>query len=314
MNRCLFCYQLLNDGPSDFHPACSRSLFGSTEPPVLPYSEDDISRLASEFIQQRISVTGVQPKISLDLTKEGGSKKFTVVGLWGNYILKPPSGYYLNLPENEDLIMHLAAICRIRVVPHSLIRMQSGSLAYITKRIDRTSSGKLHMEDMCQLTERWTEQKYSGSYEQIAAVILRYSANPVLDVTRFYELVLFCLITGNADMHLKNFSLLTEADLGCHLAPAYDLLCTAIANPADREELALTLNGKKRKLKLTDLEKAMLSAGITSKSAGGIFTRYKHAYIPAMLNFIGNSFLPAEHLAAIRGLIDAKGKALFGDL
>ena len=285
-------------------------MFGATIPPVLPYSEEDISVLASEFIQKRISVTGVQPKLSLDVIKDGGPKKLTVVGLWGNYILKPPSRHYPNLPENEDLVMHLAELCRIRVVPHTLIRMKSGELAYITRRIDRTPAGKVHMEDMCQLTERWTEQKYSGSYEQIATVILRHSANPLLDVTAFYELILFSLLTGNADMHLKNFSLLSPAGAGCHLAPAYDLVCTAVANPSDKEELALTLNGKKRRIKRVDLEKAMTSSGIPLKSVGGIFQRFSQTHFPVMLDFIENSFLPADQKKALSRLLEIRAESV----
>jgi serine/threonine-protein kinase HipA len=127
----------------------------------------------------------------------------------------------------------LASIVKINVVPHSLIRMQNGGLAYITKRIDRTKNGKLHMEDMCQLTERLTEDKYNGSYEQIGKAILKYSSNPGLDLVNFFELLLFYFLTGNADMHLKNFSLIRQPGLGTVLSPAYDLVATALVNPAD---------------------------------------------------------------------------------
>ncbi len=109
------------------------------------------------------------------------------------------------MPEVEDLTMHLAKIARIKTVPHTLIRLQSGDLAYLTKRIDRVKKAKLHMEDMCQLTERLTEDKYHGSYEQIGKAIQKYSATPGLDLIILFEVVLFSFLTGNADMHLKNF-------------------------------------------------------------------------------------------------------------
>lgn len=311
MSRCLYCYQLLEVGQVDFHPSCSRKMFGSATPPELPYSEEDISKLALQFIQQRVSVTGVQPKLSLDITSGREPKKLTIVGLWGNYILKPPSNLYPSLPENEDLVMHLAALCGISTVPHSLIRLKSGLLAYITKRIDRSKSGKRHMEDMCQLTERMTEHKYAGSHEQVARAILKYSANPLLDVINFYELTLFSYLTGNADMHLKNFSLIDEPGIGYHLSPAYDLLCTAVANPADKEELALTLNGRKRKITLSDFQKAMTQAHISARVIDSIFRKYKDVHIPAMLEFIETCFLSDELKYHVKELIESKSNTLF---
>jgi serine/threonine-protein kinase HipA len=286
-------------------------MFGSPTPPELPYSEEDISKLALNFIQERVSVTGVQPKLSLDITSGKEPKKLTIVGLWGNYILKPPSNVYPSLPENEDLVMHLATLCGISTVPHSLIRLKSGSLAYITKRIDRSKSGKHHMEDMCQLTERMTEHKYAGSHEQIAKAILKYSANPVLDVINFYELTLFCYLTGNADMHLKNFSLIDEPGIGYHLSPAYDLLCTAVANPADKEELALTLNGRKRKITLSDFKKAMTQANISSKVMDGIFFKYKDIHVHGMLKFINTCFLLDELKHHVKEFIESRSATLF---
>jgi serine/threonine-protein kinase HipA len=199
------------------------------------------------------------------------------VGLWGGYILKPPTALYPQLPEVEDLSMHLAQIARIKTAPHSLIRLKSGNLAYVTKRIDRTKKGKLAMEDMCQLTERLTEDKYHGSYEQIAKAILKYSATPGLDVVNFFEMVLFSFLTGNADMHLKNFSLLEHPGLGMTLSPAYDLVNTALVNPDDDEEMALTLNGKKKKLKREDFVAAMNIMKVEEKQQQNIFGKMAKA-------------------------------------
>ena len=211
MKRCLYCYQTLKKEEIDFHAACSRKMFGKPVAPVLPYTEDQMEKLGLEIVRSKVTVTGVQPKLSLELTEsesKGVPRRFTIVGLWGGYILKPPAIKYPQIAEVEDLTMHLARIAKINTVPHSLIRMQSGNLAYITRRIDRLENKKSHMEDMCQLTERLTEDKYQGSYEQIAKTILKYSANPMLDVVNFFEQVLFSFLTGNADMHLKNFSLI----------------------------------------------------------------------------------------------------------
>ena len=145
--------------------------------------------------------------------------------------------------------MHLAELAKVNVVPHSLIRFADGELAYITKRIDRTAKGeKLPMEDMCRLSERLTEYKYKGSYEKIAKIIMQYSSVPKLDVINFWEQVVFSWLTGNADMHLKNFSLYSQRKGYYSLTPGYDMISTALLMPKDTEELALTLYGKRRKI------------------------------------------------------------------
>lgn len=293
MEKCLYCYKPLS-GETDFHASCSRKIFGSPVPPELPYAENDLEALAKTIIKSQVTLTGVQAKLSLHITKSNSdTKRFTIVGLLGGYILKPASPNYPQLPEVEDLTMHLAAIAKIDTVPHSLIRMKSGNLAYITKRIDRVKKSKLHMEDMCQLTERLTEDKYRGSYEQIAKAILKYSKMPGLDVVNFYEQVVFSYLTGNADMHLKNFSLITRPGLGPVLSPAYDMLCTAIVNPADDEELALTLNGKKKKIRKGDFVQAFNAAGLDKKQQENIISKML-ACKNDWLTMIQNSFLSDE--------------------
>lgn len=296
MSNCLFCYQPLGENEHDFHASCSKKIFGQAIPPTLPYSEEDLEPLAKEVIQSHTAVTGVQAKLSLHITgnnKKGSEQRFTLVGLWGGYILKPPTPSYPQLPEVEDLTMHLAEIAKIKTAPHSLIRLQSGSLAYITKRMDRTKKGKLAMEDMCQLTERLTEDKYQGSYEQIGKTIQKYSATPGLDLVNFFELVLFSFLTGNADMHLKNFSLLDQPGLGMTLSPAYDLLNTTLVNPADEEELALTLNGRKRKLKKLDFVTAMNTLKMEEKQQENIFHKMAKA-MPQWLEIIDRSFMSID--------------------
>ena len=296
MSRCLYCYQPLpaGDGPA-YHPACSRRLFGKAVPPAFPYTEAEMLALAEAVVRQHIAVTGVQPKLSLRVAPAGTAGqpgRFTIVGaLDGEYILKPPTARYPHLPEVEDLTMHLATLARLPTVPHGLLRLEGGALAYVTRRIDRVKGHKLAMEDMCQLTERLTENKYDGSHEQIARALLKYSANPGLDVVNYYELVLFSFLTGNADMHLKNFSLLQTPGRGYGLAPAYDLVATTLVNPTDTEELALTLNGKKKRLRQLDFRQAALRAGIGDKVVTDMLTRFVKAR-PAWETFIAISFLP----------------------
>jgi len=293
MKRCLFCYQPLENQTEDFHPSCSKKIFGQSSPPVLPYSEEDLEPLAKLVIENHTALTGVQAKLSLHITGNNNDKerkRFTIVGLWGGYILKPPTALYAQLPEVEDLTMHLAQLAKIKTTPHSLVRMASGNLAYVTKRVDRIKKGKLAMEDMCQLTERLTEDKYQGSYEQIAKAILKYSTTPGLDVVNFFELVLFSFLSGNADMHLKNFSLLEHPRLGMTFSPAYDLVNTALVNPSDDEELALTLNGKKKKIKKQDFVAAMNTLKVEEKQQVNIFTKMIKA-MPKWMEHIDISFL-----------------------
>ncbi len=210
MERCLYCYKELTGGERDFHKSCSKKIFGTPQVPLLPYTRANIAEPAREVIRSQTTLTGVQEKLSLDIAKEGKGtpERFTIVGLWGRYILKPQTEQYPHLPELEDLTMHMAEAAKMQVVPHSLVRFADGELCYITRRIDRGAHGeKYPMEDLCQLSERLTEHKYKGSYEQIAKAILRYSAAPKLDVVNFWEQVLFSWLAGNADMHLKNLSL-----------------------------------------------------------------------------------------------------------
>lgn len=312
MRRCLYCYQPLAASGHDFHTPCSKKIFGQPTPPALPYSEADLEPLAMQVIQSRTAVTGVQAKLSLQITgnsKEGTERRFTLVGLWGGYILKPPTARHPQLPEVEDLTMHLAAAAKIKTVPHTLIRLQSDNLAYVTKRIDRTKKGKLAMEDMCQLTERLTEDKYHGSYEQIGKAILMHSTTPGLDVVNFMELVLFSFITGNADMHLKNFSLLEQPGLGMTLSPAYDLVNTALVNPADEEDLALNINGKKKKLKAQDFVAAMNTLKLEEKQQLNIFHKMENAF-PKWFELVDASFLKDDFKKRYKSIMQERFKRL----
>lgn len=305
MRRCLFCYEPLGEDKSEFHPACSRKIFGTPNPPELPYSEDQMLQLAEKVVKSQTTVTGVQPKLSLHLeklAKKDEPQRFTIVGLWGGYILKPPTEQYRFLPELEDLTMHLAEISGIVVVPHSLIRLSSGKLAYITKRIDRKNETKIHMEDMCQLAEKLTEQKYNGSHEQIGKAIVKYSANPGLDIVNFFEQVLFSFLTGNADMHLKNFSLIDTPELGYVLSPAYDMVASSLVVEGDEEDLALTLNGKKKKLRKKDFLEAINRFDIDAKAIENIFDKFKNAE-EQWHEFIDVSFLPSNMKSSFHNLI-----------
>ena len=302
MCKCLYCYKELEEGQKDFHPGCARKFFGTRGVPLLEYRHEDLDQLAEQIIRSQTSLTGVQPKLSLNLNKHEGCSRLTIVGLWGDYIFKPQTDDYPQLPENEDLTMHLAEAAKISVVPHSLIRLADGRLGYITKRIDRTGKGeKIDMEDMCQLTLHPTEYKYKGSYEQIAKAITQYSSTPKLYLTDYMLLLLFCFVTGNNDMHLKNFSLYRPSE-DYKLTPAYDLLNIAIANPKDTEELALSLSGRKTKLRRTDFLNAAKSMGLEEKVVLRLIASLHKAF-PKWQTLIRNSFLSEDMKEAYEELV-----------
>lgn len=311
MTRCLYCYDKITEEEQikqEFHQRCSIKFFGSKFPPKIEYSQSDMLELAEKLVKSQKTVTGVQPKLSLDrkkMTDDSNVERFTIVGLWGQYILKPQTELYKELPEIEDLTMHLAESVKINTVPHSLIRLRSGELAYITKRVDRSKKSKFHMEDMCQLTERQTEHKYKGSHEQIAKAINLFTSNPGLDKVNFYELVLFCYLTGNNDMHLKNFSLLKDENKEYNLCPAYDLVASELVVEGDDEELALNLNGKKRKLKKKDFEKAMETSGINQKAAQNIFDKFEMIN-KTWFEKIDKSFLSEDMKKNYKEMVDLK--------
>lgn len=309
-DRCLFCYEPLTAAstPAEhqgFHVGCSKRMFGQPIPPVLDIAQSQLQALAEQVVQSQISVTGVQPKLSLSISDtDAPPSRFTIVGLWGAHILKPQTEQFPHLPENEDLTMHLAQSCGIPTVPHALIRMASGELAYLTRRIDRVQGQKIAMEDFCQLTERLTEHKYRGSHEQVARVLQRHSSNPGFDVVSLYERVLFCFLTGNNDMHLKNFSLI-RTPMGYGLSPAYDLVASALVVEGDDEELALTLNGKKRRLTRADFAAAMQRAGVQPKAIENVLNKY----LDASQNWpplIAQSFLPPDLQRAYLALIQRR--------
>ncbi len=310
-DRCLGCYLPLNDAGTDFHPACARKVFGASVPPALPYTESDLLRLAEEAVVRSTTVTGAQTKLSIGVEQVADQReRFTIVGVWGSHILKPPTALWPNLPELEDLTMHLAAIAGVRTVPHALLRLRDQGFAYITRRVDRQGRPgsaryrKLHMEDMAQVTGRITEHKYRGSYEQVAKSLREHTAEPNAAMVEFYEQVLFGFLTGNADMHLKNFSIISDEEGRYRLAPAYDHIATALVLK-DNEELALTLNGRKSKLTRTDFETAMRAGGLNDRAIANLFNRFAKA-VPKWKAFIPLGFVPEELKERFVELIDAR--------
>jgi serine/threonine-protein kinase HipA len=274
-----------------------------------------MNELAKEVVSSHIAVPGVQPKLSLSLIDETLNKvnlrRLTVVGaLGGNYIFKPPSTTYPEMPENEHVTMKIAEAFGIQTVPSSLIRLGSGELAYITKRIDRTSEvHKIHMLDMFQITE--AVDKYKSTMERVGKALGQYSADTLLDKLRYFELVVFCYLTGNNDMHLKNFSMIQKNGKWV-LSPAYDLLNVNLANPSDHEELALNMEGKKRKFTRHHFERFGANLGLNNKQIQGVFDRFFKKE-PKAKSLIEESFLSQKAKENYSKIMEQKYKQLRSD-
>jgi serine/threonine-protein kinase HipA len=290
MANCWFCYQ--DAGASSYHEKCSKRFFGTAKIPELELNNKLLKTLAEQTINERIALTGVQPKLSVSLEKTKEQNRLTIVGLWGEYILKPQHPDFPEMPQSEDLTMHLARLFKMPTCDHALMEASDGSLVYLARRFDRVDGDKVHMEDFCQLSEFLTENKYKGSYEKIGKLILKYCTQTGFDALTYFEMVLFCFLTGNNDMHLKNFSVIYTDD-GVSLSPAYDLLNVILVNPQDNEELALTMNGKKKRIILSDFDVLAKSMNIPETAVKNTYKKFSSDN-KEVVKMIEASFLSAE--------------------
>ena len=303
--KCLICYRPLDESETDYHKKCLKKEFGLKQMPIVNINEKELKKYARQQIEANTAITGVQPKLSLWLDDSKQNIRFTLADSKSNFIIKPASEVYPCLPENEDLCMHLASELNIKTAKHSLIKMSSDKLAYITQRFDRVKDRKLASEDLCQLTASLTEHKYRGSYEKTGRTIRQYSSQSGLDVLTYFELVLFSYIVGNADMHLKNFSMLENMDGSFTLSPAYDLLSTFIVIENEPEQLSLTINGKRNKIKKTDFDMLAKNLSLNQKQRDNSYKKYISKK-EKMAWWVQNSFLPNNQKEKLQNLIDTR--------
>lgn len=315
-SRCLYCYKPLDENQIDFHPKCSKLFFGLELPPVLSLSKEELIEMANEITKKSITIPGVQPKLSLNLESNLDDLKksrLTIVGLWGQFILKPQTESFKALPENEDLTMHLAGLAGIKTASHTLLRTTSGQLTYVTKRFDRIKGKKIPMEDFCQLMEvpSTGRSKYdNGTMEQLGKAIAKYSSAPGIDLINYFDIVIFSFLIGNSDMHLKNFSMIKMDDNQYRLSPAYDLISSNLAmGKEDKEQIALHLNGKKNKIRKKDFMALAATLKIATTVTDKIFLKYQN-----LLNefeaFIQISFLNNQSKEDYIKLLKERASAL----
>lgn len=311
MPKCLYCYQPLEEKYSgDYHIACNQLFFGTDEAPVLNYKLSDMAKIAKQAAELSITVPGVQPKLSLgwiknELENDKQNRLTILDALDGNYILKPQNELYEQMPENEHLSMMLAQLFKIDTVPHNMIRLQSGELCYLTKRIDRQAAGeKIHMIDFMQILE--LEDKYKGTMESLGKKIGELSANTLFDKLRFFELAVFNFIIGNNDMHLKNFSMIAT-DMGWLLSPAYDLLNVKIILPKDKEDTALLFGGKKKNFSKGYFDRFGAVLKLNEKQLNGVYKKIG-SWLSKATPQIDQSFLTNENKTAYKKLIITRSK------
>ena len=309
--NCLCCGKPLKSvSPSGWHNNCIKRFFGTASLPEIDISSDKLALITSETVNRGITVPGVQKKLSLHLHSEGKHSRLTLVDFPAGYILKPQVEEFPYMPESEHLVMSMADACGIATVPHALIR-HGETTAYITKRVDRISENghlaRLAMEDFCQLDLRLTQDKYRGSYERCSKIIDRYSSRSQLDQTELFLRLVFCFLTGNSDMHLKNFSLIEtyEASGEYILSPAYDLLPVNLLLPEDNEQFALPMNGKKTNLHKKDFLEFARAAHIPPETADRMI-RFLLGKKEVFLQLNQESLLPPDMKARFAALMDQR--------
>ena len=276
-------------------------MFGTASLPNLVHNQKLLDEMARATVNKRIAITGAQPKLSVELENvHGAGKRLTIVGLWGKYILKPQHPKYAQMPETEDLTMHLASHFRISTCQHCLVPTSDGQLVYLAKRFDRLNGKKIHMEDFCQLSGFQTEQKYNSSYERVGKLIRQHCSNSGLDTVNYFQMLVFCFLTGNNDMHLKNFSVLHQKHT-IELSPAYDLINSHLINPEDKEDMAMLLNGKRKKLQRRDFEFLAKSLLINETICNRILKKFASG-TQVTFETIGRSFLTDQAKQAYKAI------------
>ena len=236
-----------------------KAMFNTNKLPIIEFGLKDLSQKAQDSTG-KLSISGVQPKLSVTLDK----KRLSLISVAkdGEYILKPQVSNFANIPENEQCCMDIAAYFGIDVPPHCLIPLQDGSLAYVIKRFDREGGLKIHQEEFAQILD--SSDKYLGSVEQIGRKLSEISSAPGYDTQLFFERVIFNFIIGNGDAHLKNYAIAHRDKATIRLTPAYDIVCSKLVI-ANEEDSALSINGRKNKLKKDDFDKLADYLKIPSK-------------------------------------------------
>ncbi len=276
-----------------------KNMFNLEAEPTIPLSLTDIP-LRAQAMVGKMSISGVQPKLSLHLNKS--QAELVPVAEGGEYILKPQIQQYLHVPENENCCMDIAMELGIEVPPHCLLPLEDGTLAYVVKRFDRVGQEKIHQENFAQILEK--KDKYAGSLEEIGRKLNDISAVPGLDVQLLFERVVLNFLIGNGDAHFQNYSI-TYTREGVRLAPAYDLVCTKLVIPGE-EDSALALQGKRNRLTRNEFDAFADHLGIPEKVRYQTFV----GKLSRMTQLIKASRLPADVRGTFVEIVESRYQRL----
>lgn len=296
------------NGEEEYHARCLRGLFGVTNAPRLDIEIGKLHTAALAMIGHT-SLSGIQKKISVNLAVDRATLQVAAEG--GLYVLKPQTGTYPALPENEHVTTRLARLAGIETAPNGLVTLKDGSFAYVVRRFDRLADGhKLRQEDFCQLAELPPKDKYAGSAELCVKLLRKYASEPPVEVLKLFRLLVFIWWSGNGDMHLKNFSLLADGEGRFRLTPAYDLVCTRLVIPED--QLALPIQGKNDNLHRGVWKRYSEYCKLPEKVTRRVLDK-QASIVNEATSLIDRSFLPVDQKSAYKQLIAERSEMLRDD-
>ena len=270
----------------------------------LEYTADEQRKEAYNHAS-KMSIRGGQPKLRAILNFK--EEKFELVDKGGKYILKPQHNIFPEMPENEDLTMRLAREAGLEIPQHGLIWSKDNSLTYFIKRFDRKGhNDKIPVEDFAQLAGLNRDTKYEYSMEKVVKLIDSYCTFPAIEKIKLFKLTIFNYLIGNEDMHLKNFSIITQ-DGKSSLSPCYDLVNSTIEYKKQDEEIALPLKGKKKKLTRNQLINyfGKERCELTDKSIDKVLETISLS-VPKWNELINNSFLSQEMKDKYQTLLETR--------
>lgn len=307
------CPSSLQAGYENYSPKAIKTLFaGAKVNPILSFNIDEF-RNSKELADamHRISVSGAQEKFPAII--KSGEIKIAGDDERSTHIIKPyPWDITLHdrklIPANEHVTMQIASqVYGIQTAANGLCFTPKGQPVYITRRFDILPDGsKLPMEDFASIIGKnehtaGKQFKYNGNYEDIAKAIRKNVAAWMVDLERFFELVIFNYVYGNGDAHLKNFSLILVGD-DYRLAPAYDLLNTCLHIEGSDFGLDEGLSHEIEKSDIwertghpsrLDFEKFGIKIGLVKKRIDRILNKF--SIFPDMTNHLLNqSYLPMK--------------------
>lgn len=285
------------------------------ETPVHPIEEDLVDEAATTAGR---TLSGVQKKL-LAYQADNGFRPSVEITDPATHIAKFNREDLPTIVQNEHLSLSLAreVLGEAEVTKANLGKLREiDGIALLVERFDREGDERLRLEDFAQILNkprgRTFDGKYEGSYEEAAAVVTRHSARGRIDLNRFFRLVVFNLVLGNADAHLKNFSLLERPE-GLRLSPAYDLINT-LAYPIYDQITALSIGGKKRQFDTLDraiVERFGTDIGLPEAAVHRALEELGRKFASARTLDLGDKVQPDDFRVRYREIVQSHTQRIF---